>query len=45
MRFPRAIAIRDDLTVADCMTATGAVFHIMLHKLLKKYLLQPSWKA
>ena len=23
MRFPRAIAIRDDLTIADCMTATG----------------------
>lgn len=24
MRFPRALNIRDDLTVADCMTATGA---------------------
>lgn len=23
MRFPRALSIRDDLTVADCMTATG----------------------
>jgi len=23
MRFPRAMAIRDDLTVADCMTASG----------------------
>lgn len=24
MRFPRALGIRDDLTVADCVTATGA---------------------
>jgi DNA ligase-4 len=23
MRFPRAMSIRDDLTVADCMTASG----------------------
>ena len=23
MRFPRAVAIRDDLTIADCMTASG----------------------
>ena len=23
MRFPRALAIRDDLSIADCMTATG----------------------
>jgi len=23
MRFPRALSIRDDLSVADCMTATG----------------------
>ncbi len=23
MRFPRALSIRDDLTIADCMTATG----------------------
>ncbi|KXN86594.1 DNA ligase 4 [Leucoagaricus sp. SymC.cos] len=25
MRFPRAMAIRDDLTVADCMTATAVL--------------------
>lgn len=24
MRFPRALSIRDDLTVADCATAKGA---------------------
>jgi DNA ligase-4 len=24
MRFPRALAIRDDLSIADCMTATGS---------------------
>jgi hypothetical protein len=23
MRFPRALDIRDDLTISDCMTATG----------------------
>lgn len=23
MRFPRAVMIRDDLSVADCMTASG----------------------
>lgn len=23
MRFPRALSIRDDLSVADCMTARG----------------------
>lgn len=23
MRFPRSLGIRDDLTVEDCMTATG----------------------
>jgi DNA ligase 4 len=23
MRFPRAVSIRDDLSIADCMTATG----------------------
>ena len=23
MRFPRALSIRDDLSIADCMTATG----------------------
>ncbi len=28
MRFPRAIAIRDDLSIADCMTAS-AVFEQM----------------
>ncbi|KAG6857461.1 hypothetical protein H0H87_003528 [Tephrocybe sp. NHM501043] len=25
MRFPRALSIRDDLSIADCMTATGFV--------------------
>lgn len=24
MRFPRALMIRDDLSIADCMSATGA---------------------
>lgn len=23
MRFPRALSIRDDLSIADCMTASG----------------------
>lgn len=27
MRFPRAISVRDDLSVADCITASGAVLH------------------
>jgi DNA ligase-4 len=26
MRFPRALSIRDDLSIADCMTASGAFF-------------------
>lgn len=25
MRFPRALAIREDLSVADCMTSTGKI--------------------
>ena len=25
MRFPRALSIREDLSVADCITASGAV--------------------
>jgi hypothetical protein len=28
MRFPRALDIRDDLDISDCMTASGA--HIAL---------------
>lgn len=26
MRFPRALSIRDDLSIADCMTASGIAF-------------------
>ena len=26
MRFPRALSIRDDLTVNDCLTASGLYF-------------------
>ena len=29
MRFPRALSIRDDLTIADCMTATGAPIPVL----------------
>jgi DNA ligase-4 len=25
MRFPRALSIRDDLSISDCITASGAV--------------------
>ncbi|KAM5533834.1 hypothetical protein V8D89_012497 [Ganoderma adspersum] len=32
MRFPRALSIRDDLTVADCMTATGVLENIRSEK-------------
>ena len=27
MRFPRALVIREDLSIADCMTASGKQFH------------------
>jgi DNA ligase 4 len=27
MRFPRAMSIREDLSRADCVTASGAVLH------------------
>lgn len=26
MRFPRALAIRDDLDISDCLTASGMSF-------------------
>ncbi|KAG6812748.1 hypothetical protein H0H92_000794 [Tricholoma furcatifolium] len=32
MRFPRALAIRDDLSIADCMTATGVLESIRSEK-------------
>jgi DNA ligase-4 len=28
MRFPRAMAIREDLSVADCATASGAMIRL-----------------
>ena len=28
MRFPRALSIRDDLSIADCMTASGIIIRI-----------------
>jgi hypothetical protein len=27
MRFPRALSIREDLSLTDCITASGAVVH------------------
>jgi hypothetical protein len=27
MRFPRAMSIREDLSLTDCITASGAVLH------------------
>jgi len=27
MRFPRALSIREDLSRADCITASGAILH------------------
>jgi len=27
MRFPRALSIRDDLSIADCVTASGKQCH------------------
>jgi hypothetical protein len=27
MRFPRALSIREDLSLSDCITASGAVLH------------------
>lgn len=32
MRFPRALSIRDDLSIADCMTASG-LFLVSIHSL------------
>ncbi|KIY47685.1 ATP-dependent DNA ligase [Fistulina hepatica ATCC 64428] len=32
MRFPRALAIRDDLAVEDCMTATALMQHVQAFK-------------
>jgi hypothetical protein len=44
MRFPRALSVREDLSVADCITASGTVFHSfgLLSFLLSS--IQLSWK-
>ena len=35
MRFPRALSIRDDLSIADCMTASGISFFSLFFLLAK----------
>lgn len=32
MRFPRALSIRDDLSIADCMSASGSFLYIALFR-------------
>lgn len=38
MRFPRALGIRDDLSIADCMTASGAFLAIGLARKIDRSL-------
>lgn len=44
MRFPRAMSIREDLSLTDCVTASGAVLHFCGPSSFLLLSIQLSWK-